>query len=158
MHKFLSILLFASLLLFVPQESSAQFRKDTGNPNISGIMSVPGTDVLFGLIDPSKIHMQHSLSMSYGAFGNNGMMLNTYMNILDYQISDKLMLRTNLGIMSSPYNTMGNDFYLNKPRLFGGAQLEYKMSENSRLLLQFQSQPGYYYRPGFGMYENSYLH
>lgn len=157
MRKFYIIFLVAALFILLPEESSAQFRSDTGNPNISGILTAPGSDVLFGLIDPSKLNMHHSVSMSYGAFGSNGMMLNTYMNYMDYQVTDKLMIRTNLGVMASPYNTLGENFYLNKPRIIGGAQLEYKMSENSSVFFQIQSQPYYYYRPGLGTYNSQFL-
>lgn len=160
MRKIYTLFLIAILFLMLPESSSAQFRKDAGNPNISGILNVPGTDVLFGLIDPSRLNMHHSVNMSYGSFGSNGMMLSTYMNFMDYQVTDKLMIRTNLGVMTSPYNTMGDNFYLNKPRFVGGAQLEYKMSENSSVFFSIQSQPYYHYsnyRPGLGAYNQQYL-
>lgn len=157
MHKFLTTLLVLMFFVLLPDNSSAQFRSDTGNPNISGILNAPGSDVLFGLIDPSKLNMHHAISMSYGTFGSNGMMLNMYMNYMDYQVTDKLMIRTNIGVMASPYNSMGENFYLNKPRIIGGAQIEYKMSENSSVFFQFQAQPYNYYRPGLGTYNNQFL-
>jgi len=155
MRKTLAITMLFAFILCLPFNSIAQFKKDTSNPNISGILTAPNAaDVLFGLIDPSKINMHHSVSMSYGMMGSNGMMLSSYMNMMDYQISDNLMLRTNLGIMTSPYNTMGEGFYLNEPRIFGGAQLEYKFSDKSSISLQFQSAPYYNYRPRLGEYNN----
>ncbi len=152
---FFSLLLAFTLIL--TDNSVAQLRKDTVSPNISGILAAPGADVLFGLIDPSKIQMYHSASMSYGAMGGNGMMLSSYINTIDYQISENLFLRTNLGIMTSPYNTYGEDFYLNKPRIFGGAQLQYNISENSKLFLQFETRPYGYYNPTLGDYNNLYF-
>jgi len=155
MKKTAAFILLLIICFSLPHSSFAQFRKDTSNPNISGILTAPGADVLFGLIDPSKVNMHHSVSMSYGGMGSNGMALSTYMNVIDYQISEKLSLRTNLGIMTSPYNTYGEGFYLNKPRFFGGAQLQYKISKNSGLFLQFQSNPYNYYRPGLSEYNNN---
>lgn len=157
MKKSVFFCLLLAFTFILSDESVAQFRKDTVNPNISGILTAPGADVLFGLIDPSKMHMSHSASMSYGSMGGNGMMLSSYINTIDYQISENLFLRTNLGIMTSPYNTYGEDFYLNKPRFFGGAQLQYDINENSRLFLQFESVPYGYYRPTLGDYNNLYL-
>lgn len=159
MKKTIAITMLFAVILCLPFNSFAQFKKDVGNPNISGILTAPATaDALFGLIDPSKLHMRHSVSMSYGMMGSNGMMLSSYMNMMDYQISDNLLLRANLGIMTSPYNTMGEGFYLNEPRFFGGAALEYKFNEKSSISLQFQSTPYYYYRPMLGEYNNYPFH
>ena len=159
MKKTIAITVLFIVILCLPFNSFAQFKKDTNNPNISGVLTAPtAADVLFGLIDPSRINMHHSVSMSYGMMGNNGMALSTYTNMMDYQISENLLLRTNIGVMTSPYNTYGEGFYLNEPKLFGGAQLHYKISDNSSLSLQFQSAPYYYYRPMLGEYSNYPFH
>lgn len=148
--------LYVSILIvafFVWTESGfAQLRKDIAKPNISGVLTNPGADFLFGLLDPSKIHMRHSFAMSYGSFGSGGLMLSSYLNTIDYQITEKLFLRTNLGIMTSPYNTYGENFFLNKPQFFGGAQLDYKINNNTSLQLRFDSAPYYYYRPSLGQF------
>ncbi len=152
MKKTAVIALLFVFLAALPNNSFAQFKRDMGNPNISGVLTAPGSDFLFSFLDPSKISMHHSMSMSYGMAGRNGMALSTYMNTIDFQLSENLFLRTNLGIMSSPYNTLGENFYLNKPRLFGGAQLHYKINDHSSLFLQVQSNPGGLYRPGLSDY------
>lgn len=157
MRKLLLYLLVTAFVLALPQGAWAQLRKNTANPNISGIMSTNGGDLLFGLLDPAKMQMHHSVSMSYGSFAGNGLALSSYMNTIDYQFSENLFLRTNIGILTSPFNSYGEDFYLNKPQFFGGAALEYKFSENSKLMLQFQSTPyGYYYgRPAFSTFNEN---
>jgi len=152
------ILLLTAFVLSLPTISFGQFRKDTGNPNISGMIAAPATDILFGLLDPSKMNMRHSVSMSYGTMAGNGMALSSYMNMIDYHFSENLILRANIGIMTSPYNSYGENFYLNKPRFFGGAELHYKFSDNSSLHFQIQSSPySYnYYRPMFSEYNNPF--
>lgn len=152
MKKTVAIVLLTAFLTMLPNKSFAQFKRDMGNPNISGLLTAPGSDLLFGFLDPSKITMHHSMSMSYGMSGRYGMALSAYMNTIDFQLSENLSIRTNLGIMSSPYNTMGENFYLNKPKLFGGAQLHYKINEHSSLFFQVQSNPGGLYRPGLSDY------
>jgi hypothetical protein len=147
-----AVFLLLALLTALPNNSFAQFKRDTGNPNISGVLTAPGSDFLFGFLDPSKISMHHSMSMSYGMAGQNGMALSTYMNTIDFQLSENLFLQTNLGIMSSPYNTFGENFYLNKPKLFGGAKLHYKINDHSSLFLQVQTNPGGLYQPGLSDY------
>ena len=152
MRKNFSILVLLFMVFFTYSSSYAQLKKDTGSPNISGVLSTPNSNFLLGFLDPSKIHMHHSFSMSYNSFAGQGMMLSTYLNTINFQLTEKLFLQTNLGLMSSPYNTLGENFQLNDPQLFGGAKLEYKFNENSSLQLQVDYAPYYYYQPSLGSY------
>lgn len=148
--KRILLITILGILFLSPMDSMAQLKKNAETPDFTGILTAPSNDVLFGFLDPSKMHMRHSFSMSYGAMGSHGMMLGAYLNTIDYQISEKLFLRTNIGVMSSPYNTYGEEFYLNKPQLFGGAMLKYQIDDDSSVMLRFDTAPGhYYYRPGY---------
>lgn len=141
---------FLSLFFLLTVNSYAQYKNDAGKPDISGILNAPKTGYFFGLIDPSKMQMHHSASLSYGTFGSgSGMALSSYVNTIDYQVTDRLFLRTNLGIVSSPYNNFNSNFFLNKPQFFGGAQLLYKLNNNTQFMLQIQTSP-FLYSPGFG--------
>jgi hypothetical protein len=137
MKKMVYTYLILAFLVTIPGLSHAQFKRNVGQPNISGILNNNQNDLFLGLFDPSRMHMHHSFSLSYGGFGGNSMMLSSYINFMDYQISDNLFLQTNLGIMSAPYHTFGEKTDLNKPKIFGGARLEYKMSDHSSIMLQF---------------------
>ena len=128
MNRNILFLFVALLVLLFSVNSHAQLKKDTGNPNISGILSSANNDFLLGFLDPSKIHMRHSFSMSYSGFSGQGMMLNSYLNTIDFQLSENLFLQTNIGLMNSPYNTFGEDFYLNDTKFFGGAKLKYRIN------------------------------
>lgn len=152
MRKLIFFSIVFLLCAVFPLQSFAQLKKDIPRADISGTLTRPGNDMILGFLDPSRMNMQHSISMSYAAFGGNGMMLNSYLNTLNYQITDKLFLRTDLGIMTSPYHTFGENSSLNKPQFFGGAQLKYQFNENSSLLLRFESAPHYYYQPTLGGY------
>jgi hypothetical protein len=151
MNRNINILMTVFLVLVFAVNSQAQLKKDTGNPNISSVLSKPNTDFLLGLLDPSKVHMHHSFSTSYSAFGNQGMMLSSYLNTIDFQLSENLFLQTNIGLMNSPYNTFGEDFYLNDTKFFGGAKLKYRINDQSSVQLQFDYSP-YYYYPTLGSY------
>ena len=143
------IFVFLALIFLNPQKDYAQLKKNEGSPRISEILTTPGTSLL-GFLDPSNFHMSHSVSMSYSALGGGaGMMLNSYINTIDLQLSDKLFLRTNIGIMSSPYNTFGDNYFLNKPQFFGGAELKYDFDNNSSLFFKFDIAP-------YQSYYNSY--
>lgn len=151
MNRNITLLMTVFLVLLFTVNSQAQLKRDMGNPNISSVLSTTNGNFLLGFLDPSKIHMHHNFSMSYSAFGSQGMMLNSYLNTIDFQLTDKLLLQTNIGLMNSPYNTFGENFYLNDTKLFGGAKLKYNFNEKSSLQLQFDYAP-YYYYPTLGSY------
>jgi len=62
-------------------------------------------------------------------------------------ISEKMVLRTNIGIMSSPYHSFGENSRFNKPMFFGGAELDYKITDKTRLMFRIESSPYQYYQP-----------
>ena len=140
------------LVLFFVINSQAQLKNKTGNPNISSVLSAPNGDFLLGFLDPSKINMRHSFSTSYTGFSGQGMMLSSYLNTIDFQLSENLFLQTNIGLMNSPYNTFGEDFYLNDTKIFGGAKLKYRFNDKSSIQLQFDYSPYYYNYPSLGNY------
>jgi len=145
-----AVLIVTISLFFISVTGFAQMRRDVSKPNISGILTTAPSQYLMGFLDPSRMRMHHSFSMSYSALGGAGLMIGSYMNTIDYLISENLNLRANLGIMTSPYNTFGENFYLNKPKFFGGAELNYRMGENTNLMLRIDTAPYMYYQPSIG--------
>lgn len=144
MKRYLLILAIFSL---VPSMIFAQLKKDLKQPDFTTVLTQPSNPYsLFSFIDPSKLKMSHSASMSYMSVGGESIIMNSYVNTIDYQFNDQLSLRTNLGIMASPYNTLPNISYLNEQQIFGGAELNYKPGENTLLSLRFEYLPAYYYR------------
>ena len=147
------VIILTVLLVFVfSLPLFAQYRNQPTKPNISTILSNPRASLFAGFLNPNKLQMHHTVSMSFGNWAGQSLMLSSYLNTIDYRISEKLWVRANIGIMSSPYNTFGEGFYLNKPQLFGGAQLHYKISENSKITLEFNSSP--FYRPTIGEFSD----
>ncbi|MFC2088623.1 hypothetical protein ACFLSX_03400 [Calditrichota bacterium] len=145
MKRFLALTI---ILLIIPFILFAQLKKDLKQPDFSNILVNPANQYsLFSFIDPSKLTMSHSASMSYTSMGGQSIVMNSYVNTIDYQFNDQLSMRTNLGIMASPYNSLPNNSYLNEQQFFGGAELNYRPSENTLLSLKFESLPAYYYRP-----------
>jgi hypothetical protein len=135
------------LFIILPIVGFGQLKKDVSKPNISNTLNTAAyANGLLGFLDPSRFTMQHSFSMSYMGFGGGGMMVNTYMNTLNYRFSDKLFLTTNLGIMNSPYNSFGPKNALNQTQLFGGAELRYEPTKNTVFSIRFDSTP-YMYQP-----------
>jgi hypothetical protein len=98
--------------------------------------------------------------MSYSSFGGGGAALGVYTNQLNYNFNEDLSLIVETSLVNSPYNSFGQGFsdqingiYLSR------AALNYQISENSALSVQFRSLPGSYYSPygygSFGRYNSS---
>jgi len=142
MKRIIIILLLGSSLAF------AQFKGQAEKPlNISGaILSDNPVSSLFSFIDPSKFSMNHSISMSYSAFGSNGMALGVYTNQIAYKFNDKLNIEIETSLVNTPYNSLGQSFtnsingiYLNK------AQINYRPTKDMSFSLRFSNSPFNYY-------------
>lgn len=157
MKKLIILLVFAANITF------AQFKSDLEKPvDIkAGITNYNPSSLFLGFINLNNLEMHHSLSMSYGASSNYGIALSTYTNSLSYKFSDDLNLEIDASIVNTPYNTLGDTFTNSINGIYlSRAQLNYKLSENSNITLQFRSGPGTYYDPyGFysGYHRNSFF-
>jgi hypothetical protein len=140
--SYLKILL---LLVFIISVGAAQLKSDMGKPSVAKDLKYNyANNSLFGFLDPTRLDMHHSFSMSYMTMGKTNAMVNMYMNNMSYRFSDKWMLLTRLGIMNSPYNSLPQDSYLNDTKLFGGAELRFTPSEKTMISLSFDTTPYYY--------------
>jgi hypothetical protein len=144
--------LIITLLLSIPFLSFAQYKEQTKLPSISQAIARPASNLILGFLNPEKFTMNHNFSMSFMTMGKHNMMLNSFMNTINYKISDPLLLRLNLGLMNTPYNSFNNPT-LNNTNFFGGAELFYRPSEKTLIKLGFDVNPGYYYP---GSYYNRY--
>jgi hypothetical protein len=149
MKRFSTLML---IMLILPVLAFGQLKKDLERPSVSNALITTQNNSLLGFLDPSKMEMSHSVSMSYMTFSGQGMMLNTYLNTMQYNVNEKFSVTTKLGVMNSPYNSFPNNSYLNESHVFGGAELRYRPSENSTISLRVESLPAYYnsynYSPG----------
>jgi len=148
MKKNLSSLIFFTVAM-VPVLAFGQLKKDTKAPVLADVISKPAESFLLNLSDPSKFQMNHTLSMSFGMSGGSQILQNSYLNTMLFNLSENLTLRTDLGILSTPYHTFGENSSLNDPQFFGGAELQYQMTKNSSLLLRFESLPYNMYGSGY---------
>lgn len=146
MKKQISVTIFF-LVVLMPFLAFGQLKKDTKTPAFVDVISKPAETYLLNFTDPSKFQMNHTLSMSFGMAGGAQMLQNSYLNTMLFNLSDNVTLRTDLGIMSTPYHTFGENSSVNDKQFFGRAELQYKLSKNSSLLLRFESLP-------YGMYNN----
>ncbi len=145
------------LLIVLPILGFAQLKTNVTKPNISETLETgTSNDAFVGFLDPSRIHMSHSLSMSYMSFGGGGAVVNSYVNTLNYKFSDDLFLTTNIGIMNTPYSTLPGNEDQNGYEFFGGAELKYFPTKNSAIYLRVEKLPGLYSGNYYNRYGNPY--
>lgn len=148
--------LVAVMLCFTT--ATAQF-KSTIDPRPTVAESILRTDdgsFLSGLFDPSKFNMQHSFSLSYTSVAGQGISLGVYTNSMQYKFSDNLDVRTDISLMTSPFNTLGKDAQSSLSGLFlNRAELNYRPWQNTLLQISYRQIPSAYwlgsgYGYGFG--------
>lgn len=132
-------------LVLVIAPAHGQFK--SGTPATTGVSSSvmrPSDGLLFGWLDPSRLTMRQSYSLSYSTFGGQGLSMGTYTNSLAYRISGPLDVQFDVSVLHSPFGLPGNmpDFsgvYLTR------AQLNYRPTENMWLQIQFRQLPAMYW-------------
>ncbi|MFC2133230.1 hypothetical protein ACFLTH_01315 [Bacteroidota bacterium] len=129
---------------------NAQFKGEAEKPvNVrDGIINNSPSSLLLGFINPDNLQINHSMSMSYTSFGNQGIALGVYTGSLMYKFNDKLDLQIDASVVNTPYSSYGqehadhiNGVYLSR------AQLNYRPSEDMHITIQFNRIPYGYYRP-----------
>ena len=143
------------LVTVFPLMVLAQYR--TQQPSIKEALTAP-TTALGGLFDPNRFQMQHSFSVGFMSFGGgNSLMMNSYVNTINYRFNNNLFLRLNLGLFSTPINSFAGNVQQNSTQFFGGAELFYRLNDKMQFYIGVQKgpqlsrsyYPGRYYRTPF---------
>lgn len=151
MKKFFILFLLIGLVLSV----NAQFKEELDNkPSVREGFLNPGlSNNIFGFIDPSKFSMNHSVNMSYSAFGGQGVALGVYTNSMRYDFSNNLNLQVDASLVNSPYNTLGDGFTNSINGIYlSRAAVNFKPSDNTRISIEFRNGPGGYYNNYYNPY------
>ncbi len=144
------------LAMLIPCLVSAQLKSQDKPVQIKKELLQPADSYLgFTLLDPSRLTMRHSVSMSYFSMGGRGLSQALYLNTMCYQFSNPLSLSVQWGIQNFPYNSFSKDNPLFQNGFFlSGAELKYQPSDKFEMRLQYSNMPGvynhYYYGDRFG--------
>ena len=143
----------AVLLIWVfllPLAALAQFKTqakpiDFADRLTSGVQNGVG---LLGL-DPTRLSMSHSYSMSYMSVGDRGFTQGLYLNTLKYQFAIPLTFTVQWGMAHQPFQGNNTSPILQNGFFLSGAQVRYKPTENTIIQLDFHQNPynsfgGYY--------------
>lgn len=143
---------FVIMMLGLASISQAQLRKDQQQASdLTGsiIKEDPSEGANWGNL--FNMRMDHSYSMSFSSVGGQTQNINAYTNTMHFFFSEDLTGRVDLQLLHSPF---GNSFMGNQHSGSGidfrirNAELNYELSENSNISIQFQQLPGYGY--GYG--------
>jgi hypothetical protein len=145
--------LFSVILLFsatiAADEANAQLRDARHSPmdwtgNIVKSPANESNSKLFGLVN---FEMNHSYEMTMSHAGNQTFNQNFYTNTLHLLFNERLTGRLDVSVAHSLFGDMPNGFD-NSPRVFvRNAELNYKLSDNTRIHFSFSQVPG-----GYGYY------
>ncbi len=103
----------------------------------------------FSLLDPGKFKMSHSYSFMYTSSNYGSQSLGLYLNSIEYQISNPLKIRLNLGYYHNPGALIGknNGSLSSNGQILPGLSITWKPSDKFHLHFNYQEMPGYYYNP-----------
>jgi hypothetical protein len=131
--------------------SQAQFRgQEPRSPSVSNGMTQQ-QQPSGGIFDLDRLDMMHSVSVSYGMFGDQGLGMSMYVNSMRYRISEPLSVRADIGMMFSPFGSAANLMRNDISGIFlKRASVDYAPSKDFRLSLQFRNEPYMYPYSGWG--------
>jgi len=102
-------------------------------------------NMILGFINPNNFTMNHSFNVSMVNTGTGNVSLTSYINSMNYRISDKLNISADVRFQYSPYasSIYGPDAATNLQNDLSGialsrASLNYRISDNSYINVEFR--------------------
>lgn len=145
-----------TLLAFLASLSSISTAQTTP-PELKGdeaSLQLQKPSLSLSLLDPSRLKMSHSYSLSFVTGGGRSQTIGLYMNSIEYQISRPLTLRLHLGYLHQPTALFGRSRSSNFGGTFlPGFELDYRPSENFFFKINMSSYTYPYY---YGMYPREF--
>lgn len=142
------------LFLFTASVSQAQLRSDLNQrtDDFSAVYTHQGNSSAPGSwMNLLNMTMSHSYSMTFNNFGGQVNNLNAYTNHMFFDISDRMNAQVDVSVLHSPFgNSFMNNHNLGTKIILDQARLDYRLSSNSSISLQFSQRPAYYGYSPFG--------
>lgn len=149
-----SIFTILALLLMVSVVSAGELSEapPKSTSQVSGIGVKPAASP-WSLLDMSRISWSHSYSVSFFSGGGTSSSVGLLQTSMLYDISDKLKLTVNLGMLHNP-SALWNDGDSNA-RFLPGFRLDFRPSDKVSMTLEVQQVAGYYMTPyGYSGYRS----
>jgi len=108
----------------------------------------------FSLFDPSRFHMTNSFTLMYGSSNGRSQSLGVYLNSIEYQVSDPLKIRLDLGYVQNTGALFGsNNRNQRDGRILPGVSISWKPTKNLFFQFNYREMPVYY---NGGFYDSYY--
>jgi hypothetical protein len=133
-HFKLLIIIVLAIIICLPVSGFGQYRNSSaGSQTQEYLRTTPnlGLRQIRGLLDPSRMHMSHEVSMGFVSAGGISASRGLYMNHLTYQISRPLSITTHLGYQFQPNGPAAWNPATTGDEFVGGADLNWQPSRNS---------------------------
>ena len=98
----------------------------------------------FSLLDPNRVKMWHSYSLSYFSGGGTSRNIGLYLNTIEYRLSDPLRLQVSLGYLHQPFSVIGGT--ASGGKVLSNFQLWYNPSSKIYLHINISTAPLLYDR------------
>lgn len=150
--------LFCFTLLFLMisvSQSNGQFRDGVQSYDeySATVATTPSQNSVGNWMNMLNMTMNHSYSMSFSSYGGQMQNLNAYTNHMNFDISERFNAQFDVSVLHSPFGNsfMGSQNDLGARIIIDQARLDYKLSENAHISIQFSQRP--YYNRGLGMFD-----
>jgi hypothetical protein len=102
----------------------------------------------FSLLDPSRLNISHSYSMSYWSGGGQSRSVGLYMSTLEYQFCKPLSVRVGLGYLHQPLGFTG----VSGPggEFLPNVRLDWRPTDNMQFIIDYRTIPTSTYDRGYG--------
>lgn len=96
-----------------------------------------------------NMEMNHSYSMTFSSMGGQYQNVNAYTNTMHFFFTDDLTGRVDLSLLHSPFggNSYMNNNAVGTEFIISNAELNYQISDNSNISIQFRQIPSYGMNP-----------
>jgi hypothetical protein len=112
--------------------------------------------MFLGLLNMENFSMHHTIGMSYTSWSGQGIMLGTYTNSMFYKFSEDFDIQVDASLVTSPYSSFGQQFNNDISGLYiSRAALNYKISEDAIISVQYINPVGSFYPYGYSRFGNS---
>jgi hypothetical protein len=124
----------------------------TGSPALSSARPRPA----FSLLDPSRLHVTQSYSLSYMSGAGQGKMIGMFINQIDYEFAKPLRVSFAIAYLHQPQGLWGARTQISGNKLLPSFRLDWQPSRNFRFILNYETRSPYqlYSNSPFGRYES----
>jgi len=122
---------------------SAQLKSQLPNQNPGSMISGRNSSEPLPLIDPSRLTMNHSFSMSAMSYGNQVINVAAYTNMMNYTINPNLHIGASFSLVQPTGFQSPLNHGLNKSQFIYDAHLRYKPTENTLFEFKLSNNPYY---------------